>query len=431
MMKQISAETLNSFNAVLAKKAIPKTSRFYYIKWLRYYLNFCSKYKFEQSNRKSLPNFLKKLREKHQNDRQIKQASFAIVLFYEINTAVAEKKSTGNGTVISPNKTVYKYKNASWVVLYEKLDSEIKLRHYSPKTLKAYRGWLRQFQAYTKSNDSRLLSTSEVKGFLTFLAVEKKVSASSQNQAFNALLFFFRHVLKNEFGEIKDVVRAKQRRHIPVVLSREEIDAIIFRLTTPYDLIAKLLYGCGLRLNESLNLRVQDLNFETGMLTVYKGKGKKSRALPLPEKIIPELKAHLESVIKLHQKDLKSGYNGVFLEGRLGKKYKNAAKELPWQWVFPAKTITLVPETQEYRRFHLHDTHVQKAIKQAVKRAKILKRATAHTFRHSFASHLLLANYDIRTIQELMGHSDVRTTMIYTHTVKSTTIKDAKSPLDF
>jgi site-specific recombinase XerD len=196
-------------------------------------------------------------------------------------------------------------------------------------------------------------------------------------------------------------------------------------------LIAKLLYGCGLRLFECMNLRVNDLNFDTGILTVHDGKGKKDRTVPLPEKIIPELKDHLEFVISLHQEDLKSGYAGAFLPNRIEKKYKNAARELVWQWFFPAKTLTFVAEKNEFRRYYLHKTHVQKAIKRAVNTANIPKRASAHTFRHSFASHLLQANYDIRTIQELLGHSDVRTTMIYTHTVKSVTIKDAKSPLDF
>ena len=315
--------------------------------------------------------------------------------------------------------------------MYKNLDSEIKLRHYSPKTLEAYRGWVRQLQGFTRSKDPQLLSSTDVKDFLTYLAVKRKVSASSQNQAFNALLFFYRHILKNEFGELKDVVRAKRKPYIPVVLSREEIDGIIEHLRYPFDLIVKLLYGCGLRLSECLRFRVQDINFDNGILTVHDGKGKKDRTVPLPETILPELKAHLESVIALHQNDLEAGYAGTFLVGLLEKKYKNAARELVWQWFFPAKTLTFIPDTKEYRRYYLHHTHVQKAIKRAVGRAKITKRASAHTFRHSFASHLLQANYDIRTIQELLGHSDLRTTMIYTHTIKSQTTKEAKSPLDF
>jgi integron integrase len=270
-----------------------------------------------------------------------------------------------------------------------------------------------------------------VKKYLTFLAVEKRVSASSQNQAFNSLLFLYRHVLKEEFGDMEDIPRAKRKPYIPVVLSREEVDKVISCLSPPYDLIAKLLYGCGLRLFECMNLRVGCFNFDMGMLTVHDGKGKKDRTVPLPEKIIGELKEQLDYVIDRHQEHIEAGYAGCFLPDLIEKKYKNAAKELVWQWFFPAKTLTYIPDKREHRLYHLHDSHVQKAIRSAVKKTRIPKRVTAHIFRHSFASHLLQANYDIRTIQELLGHSDVRTTMIYTHTIKSQTKKEAKSPLDF
>jgi site-specific recombinase XerD len=195
--------------------------------------------------------------------------------------------------------------------------------------------------------------------------------------------------------------------------------------------VVKLLYGCGLRLFECLNLRLHCINFDAGVLTVHDGKGKKDRTVPLPEKIIPELREHIERLKDLHKWDLKRKYAGVFLVNALERKYKNAAKDFVWQWLLPARQLTREKDTGEYRRYHLHETHVQKAIKEAVNRSRICKRATAHTFRHSFASHLLQANYDIRTIQELLGHSDVRTTMIYTHTIKSQTLKEAKSPLDF
>ncbi|OIP37224.1 MAG: integron integrase [Desulfobacteraceae bacterium CG2_30_51_40] len=266
---------------------------------------------------------------------------------------------------------------------------------------------------------------------MTFLAVKQKVAATTQNQAFNALLFFYRHVLRKEFGKVDGVVRAKRKPYIPVVLSREEINAVLKYLSPPYDLIVKLLYGCGLRLFECLGLRVHCMNLDGGVLTIHDGKGQKDRTVPLPQTILPELRAHIESLKDLHQRDLNRGYAGVFLVNALERKYKNAAREFVWQWFFPASQLTRENTTGEYRRYHLHETHVQKAIKQAVNAARICKRASAHTFRHSFASHLLQGNYDIRTIQELLGHSDVRTTMIYTHTVKSVTLKEAKSPLDF
>jgi integron integrase len=315
--------------------------------------------------------------------------------------------------------------------VFDRLLSEIKIRHYSPKTLKAYRGWTRQFQSFTKSKDYSLLSQQDVIDFLSFLAVKQQVSASTQNQAFNALLFLFKQVLKKEFGEIKGVARAKRRPYIPAVLSREEIDLIFDHLEDPVNLIAKVLYGCGLRLFECLNLRVHNFNFDAGILTIHDGKGKKDRTVPIPQTIVLALKQQLQKVIAVHEADLKAKFAGTFLPDQLDRKYKNAAKEFIWQWLFPAQSLTLLSEAQEYRRYHIHESVVQKAIKKAVNDAKITKRASAHTFRHSFASHLLQANYDIRTIQELLGHSDLRTTMIYTHTVQSITIRQAKSPLDF
>jgi len=421
-MIQIHPKIREQFDTLLLQKNILKNHYPDYRKWLRYYLDFCNKYHHDNLKKESLPHFIKKLRNKKQTITQQRQAYHAVLIYYEIEKSNSIKEKTSDEL---------KIKNADWTSVYDKLNDEIKIRHYSPKTLRAYTGWARQFQSFTKSKYPQLLSPADVKDFLTFLAVKRKVSAASQNQAFNALLFFFRHVLKEDFGEIKDVPRAKKKPYIPVVLSREEIDSIISALALPYNLIVKMLYGCGLRLFECMSLRVQSFNFDQWVLTVHDGKGKKDRTVPLPETIIPELKAQLETVKTVHDSDLSEGYAGAFLFDSLGKKYINAAKELPWQWFFPAKTLTFVPEEKEYWRYHLHDSHVQKAIRRAVKKAKISKRASAHTFRHSFASHLLQANYDIRTIQELLGHSDVRTTMIYTHTIKSRTIKDAKSPLDF
>lgn len=300
-----------------------------------------------------------------------------------------------------------------------------------PRTLRTCTQWVRHYQTFTRSRDPESLSTQHVKEFLTHLAVDRKVSASTQNQAFNALLFFHRHVLKREFGKVEEVVRTKRKPYIPVVLSREEIEAVLKHLAPPFDLVVKPLYGCGLRLFECLHLRVHCFNFDAEVLAVHDGKGQKDRTVPLPKTILPELRTQLETLKGLHQRDLDRGYAGVFLVNALEKKYPNAAKEFIRQWFFPAVQLTRVPTTGELRRYYLHETQVQKAIKEAVGRARICKRASAHTFRRSIAGRLLQANHDIRTIQELLGHSDVRTTLIYTHTVKSLTIKEARSPLDF
>jgi len=318
----------------------------------------------------------------------------------------------------------------SWQNEFQKLAEEIAIRHYSAKTLKSYRHYVSKFQTFTRSKNPQALTTEDVKEFLTHLAVERKIAASTQNLAFNSLLFFYRHVLGKEFGKIDGVVRAKRRPYIPVVLSREEVDAVLGHLEPPFDLVVKMLYGCGLRLFECLNLRIQCLNFDVEMVTVHDGKGQKDRTVPLPKALKDELQDHVLALKEIHRRDQAKGYRGVFLMNALEKKYSNAARDFIWQWLFPARQLTRQRDSGEMKRYHLHSSHVQKALRKAVDDAGICKRATTHTFRHSYASHLLQNNFNIRTIQELLGHSDVRTTMIYTHTVKKTLRLEAASPLD-
>lgn len=480
-MIPIPAVLLTRFEACLVERNISGTYHIHYKKWLRFYLDFCEKYLIDSSRRESLDAFLQKLRDKKQTETQRQQAAHAVSLYYDLlhtnqltvpsptaphwQLQVAEVgrpvqplyRSTAQGSApvtltclneespshdnlrnqplqpLTPpavSEKVRPLSGASWKPEYTRLVEEIQIRHYSPKTLKTYQQWLRHFQAFTRSKPPQSLSAMDVKEFLTWLAVKREVAASTQNQAFNALLFFYRHVLQKEFGKIEGVVRAKRRPYIPVVLSRAEIEEILAHLAPPFCLVVKLLYGCGLRLFECLNLRVQCLNFDAGVITIHDGKGKKDRTVPLPAALCDELKSQVAVVKELHQRDLERKYAGVFLVTSLEKKYPRAVKEFIWQWLFPARDLTRVPESGEYRRYHLHETQVQKAIKEAVGKTTLCKRASAHTFRHSFASHLLQANIDIRTIQELLGHSDLKTTMIYTHTVKSVTIKEAKSPLD-
>ena len=321
-------------------------------------------------------------------------------------------------------------RSVSWEREYRELEGAIKMRNYSRKTFAAYRLWARKFQGFVRSKPPGDLDGQDAKGFLTDLAVRQGVAGSTQNQAFNALLFFYRHVLGREFGKLDGVVRAKRRPHVPVVLSRLEVDAVLSHLAPPYRLVGTLLYGCGLRLSECLELRIQCFNVDAMLLTVHDGKGQKDRTVPLPRSVLPEIRKQMEVVRRLHQEDLAAGYAGVFLPRQLEKKYRNAAREFPWQWLFPAATLTSVAEGGKKRRYHLYDSHVQSAVKQAASRAGIPKRVSPHTFRHTFASHLLLANYDLQTIQKLLGHSDVKTTMIYLQTVPSLTLKEARSPLD-
>jgi len=305
-MRKIPVALNAQFNALLVKNKIPQRFHNHYLKWLRYYLDFCQRYRFSESNSQSLPNFIRKLKEKRQTDVQQKQANEAIHIYYElIRPELSNDKSELTKQPQKPEGVCLVKDN--WQLAFRQLSNEIKVRHYSPKTLKSYSTWVRKIQYFSKSKDPELLSTTDVKDFLTFLAVKQKVSASSQNQAFNALLFFFRHVLNLEFGKIDGVVRAKRKSYIPVVLSREEIDTIVGNLKYPYDLVVKLLYGCGLRLFECLNLRIQSFNFDFSILTVHDGKGKKDRTVPLPQIIMPDLKGHLEEVKALHDNDLDEG----------------------------------------------------------------------------------------------------------------------------
>ena len=457
---------IEQYDNLLLDKSFSDKDKALYKKWLRFYWDFCHKYQHDAFHLDSLPLFIQKLQDKNQSVQQQNQANYSVSLFFEMR-AVSDQPLNMNQSInpdkIASNHAAY-FRNdtsvvqnsvqlsssnqstnsfvdnthpleetgTSWVFVFDQLMNEIKIRHYSPKTLKAYQVWIRQFQTFTKSKDYQKLSQQDVVDFLSFLAVEKQVSAASQNLAFNSLLFLFKHVLKKEFGEIKGVARAKRKPYIPVVLSREEIDLILDQLDEPVSLVVKLLYGCGLRLFECLKLRIQDFNFDAGIITIHDGKGKKDRTVPMPLSIVPELQEQLRAVVEVHKADLTANFSGTFLPDQLERKYKNAAKEFIWQWFFPAKSLTLLSGTdKEYRRYHIHESVVQKAIKKAGNDVHITKRATSHTFRHSFASHLLQANYDIRTIQELLGHSDIRTTMIYTHTVQSRTLKQTKSPLDF
>lgn len=384
-MLHLPPDLAQQFSVLLEGNRLSGPNKAAYLKWLRFYWDFCHKYRHNPHLMESLPPFLDKLQEKGQSEQQRNQAQQAIKWFYCLRYGKAV--STGNaastqtigvsrenqvltipapGNAIRENHINYAAKQqrperhagkttpdcsskiaeeahvstgCSWVFVFDTLHSEIKIRHYSPKTLKANRGWARHFQAFTKSKDYRALTQRDVVEFLSYLAVEKKVSASSQNQAFNALLFLYQHVLKMEFGEIKGVVRAKRRPYIPVVLSREEVELIFDHLSEPVDLVAKLLYGCGLRLFECLNLRVHCFNFDAGVLTVHDGKGKKDRTVPIPHILVPELKRQLQKVTAVFEDDKQANFAGTFLPDQLDRKYKNAAKEFVWQWFFPAQSL--------------------------------------------------------------------------------------------
>jgi integron integrase len=273
------------------------------------------------------------------------------------------------------------------------------------------------------------LSENEINKFLSHLACEKNFSASTQNQALSALLFLYRHILSREIGELGDVVRARQSKHLPVVLSVNEVKSVMDNLNGVMLIIGRLLYGSGLRLSECLRLRVQDIDFKMNQITVRNGKGNKDRVTMLPEIVNQPLKDQLEQVKKIHFQDLAAGFGKVVLPDALAKKYPNASSEWIWQFVFPQDRRYKNKKTGEQGRYHIHKSIVQKAVRAAVLTAKITKRASCHTLRHSFATHLLQDGYDIRTVQELLGHKDVKTTMIYTHVLNKGG-RGVRSPAD-
>jgi integron integrase len=314
--------------------------------------------------------------------------------------------------------------------LLDQLREKIRLKQYSPRTEKTYVLWVREYILFHGKRHPKEMATPEIEQFISHLVSEKKVSGSTQNQALSAILFLYRHVLEIELDENKLVaLRPQKTKTVPVVLSREEVRRLIACTSGTYQLVAQVLYGSGLRIMEALRLRVKDIDFDNRQIIVRDGKGGGDRTTILPETLIKPLQLHLQQVKLTHEKDLAQGNGSVYLPYALERKYPNAHKEWIWQYVFPASGCYTEPETGITRRHHLHETAVQKAVKEAARRAKIDKHVTPHTLRHSFATHLLQNNYDIRTIQELLGHKDVKTTMIYTHVLQRGGLA-VKSPLD-
>jgi integron integrase len=311
----------------------------------------------------------------------------------------------------------------------EEVRQTLRRLHYAARTEETYMDWVRRFLVFGQPRSRDELSNELVRDYLTFLANVRKVSANTQNQALNALVFVFREVLDRGSVELEGVARAPEKRRLPVVLSKSEVKKLVATMDEPYRLMSELMYGTGLRLMECVRLRVKDVDFEALQVIVRSGKGDKDRITTLPVSLVEKLQAHLAEVRKVHERDLSNGVGATYLPEALARKWPNASKEWKWQYVFPATKFSADPETGAVRRHHVHENSLQKAVMKASQDSGIHKRVSCHTLRHSFATHLLEAGYDIRTVQELLGHSDVSTTMIYTHVLNRPGLA-VRSPLD-
>jgi integron integrase len=305
----------------------------------------------------------------------------------------------------------------------------LRSRHYSRRTEQAYCLWVRRYIRFHHMRHPREMGEREINAFLTDLAVEKRVSASTQNQALAGLLFLYRSVIGYEVGDLGGVIRARKPQRIPVVMTRDEVRAVLAQMDGDTRLMAQLMYGTGIRLMECLRLRVLDLDFGKLEIAVRDGKGAKDRVTMLPEALVPAMRRQLKRAKAVHERDLSDGWGRVVLPDALDRKYPNAPAEWRWQFVFPQQKRWRNESTGQQGRHHVHETILQRAVKEAANRAGVVKHVSCHTFRHSFATHLLESGYDIRTIQELLGHKDLSTTMVYTHVLNKGGL-GVKSPLD-
>lgn len=352
-------------------------------------------------------------------DWQIRQAENALRHY---NYFISPEPVKGDLSVTSTQSD-------AWEHAIRRLKEILRLKHRSYQTEKAYISWVKKFQIYLGNKKPQQINEHDVQQFLSFLAVKKRVAASTQNQALNALIFFFRFSLNKEPLNDIAAVRSYRKKRLPVVLTPGEIQRVFKNLEGVFLLMAQLIYGCGLRLKECLSLRVKDIDLEEGIVIIRSGKGNKDRRTILPTTIKEPLRQHLRNIRYFYDKDRKEDVPGVALPGALERKYPNAGKEWAWFWIFPARSLSVDPRSHLVRRHHVTPSSLQKVFKTAVKKAGITKQATVHSLRHSFATHLLERGCDIRTLQELLGHKNLQTTMIYTHVANVNTLQ-ISSPLD-
>ena len=404
-------------NYLQSKRFVTEKQIPFYARWVTQYLQFCNSRTDVSTPDHQADDFLCKIGKRYEK-WQVIQAKEAISL-YQFFVSRRRPQAAKGGCDW----------NADWARAGEMMKRMLRLKQLAYSTEQSYMGWLRGFYRYVRPLTPEDLDDSHLKEYLSYLASERRVAKSTQSQAFNALLFFYRNVLEKEVGSIADVVRAKRGRRLPTVLTKDDVMRLIGALDGIYRLMAQIIYGGGLRLKECVRLRIKDVEFEKNTLMIRGAKGDKDRQTLLPEAVQPALREHLISVREIYDSDRRSNVAGVFLPGALARKYPNADKEWIWYWVFPSANLSVDPRTNVVRRHHLSGTYLQKAIKKAVADAGINNKVTVHTLRHSFATHLLENGYDIRTIQILLGHVSLQTTMIYTH-VAHKNFLGVRSPLD-
>ncbi len=392
-------------------QTVKKENQVAYVKWIRFYLDFCQKYRFTPYEKSSFSHFSQKLHEKGQPVAAIEEAYQAIMLLLPFYQSGVTDGELSNSTDV-----------------VQRLVAVIRERNYSPRTLEAYVKWTRKFLKFHTGSIAEICDAT-ARQFLNNLVVVENVSPSAHNQAFNALLFLFRHILRKDFGDQKGNVRAKYPgKKMPVVLSVHELHALLAAISPELNLSFSLMYGCGLRLNELLELRLKDLDFENNTVTIEQSKGQKSRVVPLPQILKERLQMQVLTVRSRHVKlQEKSSYKGVFLPKSIGESESMSER---WLWLFPASGLVENSATKVMKQYHFHHTFLGKEFRRAVMQCKFVKRITPHSLRHSYATHLLMNGFDIRTIQELLGHSNIETTMIYLHILKEISPKQPISPLD-
>lgn len=408
---------------LLEKNLVPPQNAPFFALWVSRFLDHARRNEFAalEYQETAVLEFLESLKSvNHVQDWQYRQASDSLRLYYFHYLGKTDSRTAKAVASRNVNDVIDETKRL------------LRLKHYSYSTERTYIQWILRFLEYVGQTSKKAVSetdTSDFKNFLSHLALKQRVSASTQNQAFNAILFFFRNILGKETGNLADTVRAKRGQKLPVVFSVEEVKRLLGCLNGKDLLIAGLLYGAGLRLMELARLRVKDIDMDLNTLTVRSGKGDKDRTTILPVAIKDQLEKHLSEVRSLHESDLACGYGEVHLPDALDRKYPKAGKKWAWQYVFPAGNLSVDPRTGLVRRHHIGDSTIQEMIKKAINKAGISKHATVHTLRHSFATHLLMNGVNIREVQELLGHKNVETTMIYTHVMRDMA-GAPKSPLD-